>query len=123
MIAAILQARTGSTRLPGKTLLPLGGMPMLAYILRRLRAVLPELPDTYYQLTRDELVAEHAKRTHAYAAGLPPQHRAHEAYRWPHVVRSPGFPWLRWAPPQKRARTNIKNPGNARARQQQGRPS
>ena len=44
MLAAILQARTGSTRLPGKTLLPLGGMPMLAYILRRLRAVLPELP-------------------------------------------------------------------------------
>jgi len=44
VIGAIVQARTGSRRLPGKTLLPLGGMPMLAYILRRLRAAFPGLP-------------------------------------------------------------------------------
>ncbi len=44
MTGAILQARNGSTRLPGKTLMPLGGMPMLAFILRRLRQGLPELP-------------------------------------------------------------------------------
>ena len=43
MTGVILQARTGSLRLPGKTLLPLGGMPMLAYILRRLRAGLPDV--------------------------------------------------------------------------------
>lgn len=44
MTGAILQVRTGSSRLPGKALLPLRGMPMLAYILRRLRAGLPDLP-------------------------------------------------------------------------------
>lgn len=44
MTGVILQVRTGSKRLPGKALLPLGGMPMLAYILRRFRAALIDLP-------------------------------------------------------------------------------
>lgn len=34
----ILQARAGSTRLPGKMLLPLAGRPMLGYLLERLRS-------------------------------------------------------------------------------------
>lgn len=34
---AIVQARTGSTRLPGKVLLPLAGQPMLARVLRRVQ--------------------------------------------------------------------------------------
>ena len=33
----ILQARTGSSRLPGKMLLPLAGRPLLGYLLQRLR--------------------------------------------------------------------------------------
>ena len=32
---AVVQARTGSTRLPGKVLLPLLGAPMLARVVRR----------------------------------------------------------------------------------------
>ena len=40
-VVAVIQARTGSTRLPGKVLMPLGDRPMLAYQLDRLREVLP----------------------------------------------------------------------------------
>ena len=36
-VVAVLQARTGSTRLPGKVLLPLGGRPMLHLIVERVR--------------------------------------------------------------------------------------
>ena len=33
----LIAARMGSTRLPGKALLPIGGMPMLSYLIRRLK--------------------------------------------------------------------------------------
>jgi spore coat polysaccharide biosynthesis protein SpsF len=37
--AVIIQARMGSTRLPGKVLKPLAGKPMLAQVIRRARAI------------------------------------------------------------------------------------
>jgi spore coat polysaccharide biosynthesis protein SpsF len=37
-IVGVVQARTGSRRLPGKALLDLGGLPLAAHTLRRLRA-------------------------------------------------------------------------------------
>lgn len=38
-IGVVVAARTSSTRLPGKALLPLGGKPMILFLLERLRAL------------------------------------------------------------------------------------
>lgn len=55
---AVIQARTGSTRLPGKVLMPLGGRPMLSYQLDRLRGVLPfPIVVATSRLERDDPVA------------------------------------------------------------------
>ena len=38
-VAAVLQARMTSTRMPGKSLLPLAGVPLIEHIINRLKAV------------------------------------------------------------------------------------
>jgi len=38
-VGIVVAARTSSSRLPGKALLPLGGMPMVVFLLRRLRGL------------------------------------------------------------------------------------
>lgn len=38
----IIQSRFNSTRLPGKALYPLGGVPMVVFLIRRMRSALPE---------------------------------------------------------------------------------
>ena len=42
-INVVIQARTGSNRLPGKILRPINGLPMLAYQINRLKTQAPEL--------------------------------------------------------------------------------
>ena len=41
MIVAIIQARMGSSRFPGKVLEDLGGMPLLAHVVRRVKKIIP----------------------------------------------------------------------------------
>ncbi len=63
----MVQARTGSSRLPGKVLLPLGDRPMLAFMLARLEALqVDELVVATSTEASDDAVAELAE-----AAGLP----------------------------------------------------
>ena len=61
-VVIALQARTGSTRLPGKVVRPLLGRPMLEYQLERLRGLdLPVVVATS-DLDRDDEIAELASR-------------------------------------------------------------
>ena len=59
-IVAIIQARTGSTRFPGKVFRPLGGIPMIEHIIKRIQQVpvfeniVLAVPDTP---SEEELVA------------------------------------------------------------------
>ena len=56
----IVQARMGSTRLPGKVLMDLGGRPMLAQVVRRLRRCrsLDEIVSQRLDRTGDDAIAE-----------------------------------------------------------------
>jgi len=60
----ILQARTGSKRLPGKVLLPLGGIALLAHCIRRLQQVAPVLVATS-TLDSDQAVVNLAQQENA----------------------------------------------------------
>ena len=66
-VLCIVQARTGSSRLPGKVLMDLGGRPMLAFMLDRLTNLdVDELVVATSALDRDDPVADLA-----HAAGRP----------------------------------------------------
>jgi spore coat polysaccharide biosynthesis protein SpsF len=67
-IAAIIQARTGSSRLPGKVLLPLGGRSVLERMIERVRAA-RELDAVVVATTW--LAADEPIREAAAAAGVP----------------------------------------------------
>lgn len=66
-VAAAVQARMGSTRLPGKVMLSLGGDPVITHVVRRLDAA--ELVDDVVVATstasRDDIVARYAARAGA----------------------------------------------------------
>jgi spore coat polysaccharide biosynthesis protein SpsF len=57
---AVIAARTGSTRLPGKALLPLLGLPVITLLLRRIRTsrLLDDLIFATTTLPQDDLLAE-----------------------------------------------------------------
>ena len=61
-ILCVVQARTGSTRLPGKVLQDVGGRPMLRFMLDRLRALDDvEVVVATSTLNRDDAVADIAR--------------------------------------------------------------
>ncbi len=66
-IVAVIQARMGSTRLPGKVMLPLDGNPLLEHVIRRTNAA--KLVDEVVVATTfhraDDIVAEYAKEAGA----------------------------------------------------------
>lgn len=68
--AAIIQARMGSTRLPGKIMRPLAGRPVLAHVIERVRAcpLVHEVVVATTDLPLDDAVVEYARslgvRTH-----------------------------------------------------------
>lgn len=69
-VAAVIQARMGSTRLPGKIMRPLAGRPVLAHVIERVRAcpLIREVVVATTALPRDDVVVELADsqgvRTH-----------------------------------------------------------
>lgn len=77
----VIQARTGSTRLPGKVVADLGGMPMLAFILRRLEHVgLDRLVVATTAQPGDDVVVDIA-RAHGAAVIRGPEHDVLERFR------------------------------------------
>lgn len=62
-IAAIIQARMGSTRLPGKTLLPIEGRPMLWHVVERVRRskYISQIVIATTEKSQDDVLAEFAR--------------------------------------------------------------
>lgn len=63
-VVAVVQARAGSTRLPGKVLLPLGGRPVLDWVVRAARAAagVDEVVVATSRTAGDDAVADLAQR-------------------------------------------------------------
>lgn len=68
-ILIVIQARSGSRRLPGKVLADIGGRPMLEFQLRRLLPILDQLPCTIAVATSD-LPDDDAVAAVAYGLGV-----------------------------------------------------
>ena len=64
-IAAIVEARMTSTRLPGKVLLPATGMPMLSHLVRRLHTIetIDEIVLATTTNSTDDLLVDFSKKT------------------------------------------------------------
>lgn len=60
-VLCVVQARTGSTRLPGKVLKELGGRPMLRFMLDRLRGLDAAVAVATSDLDRDDVVEDVAR--------------------------------------------------------------
>lgn len=98
MILGILQARTSSSRLPRKVMLPLAGAPMLARQVERLRRAtsIEQLVLATSDRPEDECVAELAESAgiHSYRGSLDDvldrYYRAAEPFLPSHVVRVTG---------------------------------
>jgi len=58
-VVAIVQARMGSSRLPGKVLLPLGGRSVLEHVVRRARGFAEQVVVCTSELETDDAVAAH----------------------------------------------------------------
>lgn len=66
MIGAVIQARMGSTRLPGKVLMDLGGQPVLWHVIQR-AAKVPELQKVVVATSKepqDDIIAQRCKEWH-----------------------------------------------------------
>ena len=63
-VVAVIQARMGSTRLPGKVLRRIAGKPMIGWIAERLRACkeVDEIVVSTTQSPRDDAIARFAKK-------------------------------------------------------------
>jgi spore coat polysaccharide biosynthesis protein SpsF len=63
-VVGVIQARMGSTRLPGKVLKPLAGEPLLAHVIRRVRAIgaIDVVSVATTTLTEDDPIAQEAEQ-------------------------------------------------------------
>lgn len=66
-VGIVVAARTSSSRLPGKALLPLGGVPMIAFLLRRLRG----MQSGRVVLATTDLAVDDALAAEGAAEGVP----------------------------------------------------
>ena len=92
-IAVILQARSGSTRLPNKTTRRLSEIPMISHCIRRLKKVAPVVVATSV-LTRDDPIAEIAsiENVNCFRGSeedvLDRYYHAAKKYHLKHIVRA-----------------------------------
>ncbi|MFZ5862542.1 MAG: cytidylyltransferase domain-containing protein [Nitrospirota bacterium] len=95
-VGMVVQARMGSTRLPGKVLMPLGGTTLLGWIVTRLRELpRPLVVATSHQVQDDAIVRECERIDVACFRGsehdvLDRYYQCARAHRFAHVIRLTG---------------------------------